>query len=405
MSAPQSSPPAAGDETRTDASSEAATEVSAAGSSGAGVDAAAAASTPLVARVIRWALSLKAVRAYLRYSERNGAMLADSVTYRALFSVFAGVLLGFTIAGFWISGDPEAIAALGRAINSAVPGLVGRDGLIKLDELKISAGLSIAGAISLLGLVGAAIGAIGSLRTAMRTVTDAPATDTFFVWVILRNLALAVILGVGLAASAVVTVVGTAFAGTVASWFGASPESGLAGCFAWLVALVVTFTLDAVVIAVAYVLLAGVPARGWALWSGALIGATGLIVLQQLSGLFVGGAKSNPLLASFAALIALLLWFNLSSQVILIATSWIVTGVNERRDRVHEKYGAPTFPERAVRTAEAKVALAAHDLARARAALPGAGSAGADSDSGGGAGAGSAERDDDRMPAAEASRH
>ena len=63
-------------------------------------------------------------------------------------------------------------------------------------------------------------------------------------------------------------------------------------------------------------------------WPGAFYGAIGLTVLQQLSSLFVGGAASNPLLASFASLIALLLWFNLSAQVILIAGAYIIT---ERR--------------------------------------------------------------------------
>ena len=41
-------------------------------------------------RTIAWALTLKPVRAFLLYSEHRGPMLADSVTYRTLFSVFAG---------------------------------------------------------------------------------------------------------------------------------------------------------------------------------------------------------------------------------------------------------------------------------------------------------------------------
>ena len=40
-----------------------------------------------IARVIAWALSLTPVRAFLRYSERRGARLADSVTYHPLNSV------------------------------------------------------------------------------------------------------------------------------------------------------------------------------------------------------------------------------------------------------------------------------------------------------------------------------
>ena len=74
----------------------------------------------LIARVIAWALTLKPVRAFLLYSEHRGPMLADSVTYRALFSVFAGVLLGFSIAGLVLSGNPELLTALVTSVDAAI---------------------------------------------------------------------------------------------------------------------------------------------------------------------------------------------------------------------------------------------------------------------------------------------
>jgi membrane protein len=129
----------------------------------------------------------------------------------------------------------------------------------------------------------------------------------------------------------------------------------------------VVFALDAVAVAVLFRVLSGVRAGTKALWSGALLGAAGLTVLQQLSGLFVGGATSNPLLASFASLIALLLWLNLSSQVILIATAYIVTSVREEQDRVRYRFGATTFLQRRVQRAEDAVSAAARELEKARA--------------------------------------
>ncbi len=97
-------------------------------------------------------------------------MLADSVTYRALFSVFAGVLLGFSIAALWLAGNPVAWQAIIDAVQSAVPGLIGEDAVIKTEDLRAPASLSIAGIISLVALVGAALGAIGSLRAAVRVL-------------------------------------------------------------------------------------------------------------------------------------------------------------------------------------------------------------------------------------------
>ncbi|RZI93161.1 MAG: YihY/virulence factor BrkB family protein, partial [Microbacterium sp.] len=86
-----------------------------------------------VARIIAWALARTPVRAVLRYSESRGPMLADSVTYRALFSIFAGVLLGFSVAALWLAGDPQAWGALVEAVDRTVPGLVGEGGLIDVD--------------------------------------------------------------------------------------------------------------------------------------------------------------------------------------------------------------------------------------------------------------------------------
>lgn len=319
-----------------------------------------------IPRIIAWALTLVPVRAFLRYSERRGPVLADGVTYRTLFSVFAAVLLGFSAAALWLKGNPGAWDALVDAVDRTVPGLVGPDGLIDLDAIPAPAGLSIAGILSLVGLVGAAIGAIGSLRTAMRAICDQITDDVPFYWVLLRNLGLAIAAGGALAASAVVTVLGTAGLGTVASWLGVAPDDAIVVWGSRLVAIVVTFALDAVAIAVLFAALSGVKAPARALWTGAVIGAVGLTVLQQLSGLFVGGAASNPFLATFGALIALLIWFNLSAQVILISTSYIFTLVEEGQDRVRARFGARTFAQRRLRRAEDSVSLATTELAAAR---------------------------------------
>ena len=99
----------------------------------------------LIAKLTAWALSLRPVRVWFHYLERRGAMLADSITYRALFSVFAGVLLGFSFAALWLSGNPAAWQALVDTVDSAIPGLLGEDGLIDVDEIQAPAGLTLTG--------------------------------------------------------------------------------------------------------------------------------------------------------------------------------------------------------------------------------------------------------------------
>ncbi|MBN9191035.1 YihY/virulence factor BrkB family protein [Microbacterium sp.] len=320
----------------------------------------------LIRRVTAWALQLKLVRAFLHYSEHRGAQLADSITYRALFSIFAGVLLGFSLAALWLSGNPEAWRALVSAVDAAVPGLVGDGGVIDVTVIQAPAGLTIAGVLSLIGLVGAAIGAIGSARSALRILGDRAHDDVFWGWVLLRNLGLAIAIAIGLVASAVVTFLGTAFLGVVEDWLG--PGAGALSAWATrILSIVVVLILDTAIVAVLFVVLSGVRAPRRAVLTGSILGGIGLTVLQQLSGLFVGGASSNPLLASFASLVALLLWVNLSAQVILIASSYIVVGAEEASDRVRARHGASTFAQRRVRRAEDAVRLAGEELRLARA--------------------------------------
>lgn len=324
----------------------------------------------LIARItgplIAWALARRPVRAALLYIERRGPMLADSVTYRALFSVFAGVLLGFSIAALWLAGNPVAWQAIIDAVQSAVPGLIGEDGVIKTEDLRAPASLSIAGIISLVALVGAALGAIGSLRAAVRVLAGTLQDDILWIWVILRNLALAIGIGLAFVASAFLTFAGQLGIVWITGLLGLPEDSPVAAWTVRLVSLLVVFALDAVIIIGVFLLLSGVRPSARSLWSGALLGALGLLALQELSSLFVGGATSNPLLASFASLLALLIWLNFSAQVMLFACAYIVTAEEESTDRVHARYAATTFPERRLQRAEVEVRIATAELRAAQ---------------------------------------
>lgn len=313
----------------------------------------------VVARVLRW----RVARTWLLYSERHGPALADGITYRALFSVFAAVLLGFSAAGLWLAGDAQALSALVRTVDAAVPGLIGSGGLIDPSTITVPTGLSIAGAFSLIGLVGAALGAIASLRIALRTLAGRLADDVEWYWVILRNLGLAAGIGVAFALSAAATVIGSVGVDRIAVLLGADH----AVAAAWterIVSLIVVFVLDTALVASVFMVLSGVRPPARTLWAGAALGGAGLLVLQQLSTVFVRSASANPLLASFAALIALLLWLNLSAQVVLLAGAWIITGVEDAEDR---DSGRPrSFAERRLDRAERLLAAttAERDAAR-----------------------------------------
>ncbi len=80
-------------------------------------------------------------------------------------------------------------------------------------------------------------------------------------------------------------------------------------------------------LAALYRVLAGVRIPPRHLFPAALLGAAALGVLKILGTALLGAAGANPLLASFAVIIGLLIWFNLVCQVILIAAAWFIVGM------------------------------------------------------------------------------
>lgn len=86
------------------------------------------------------------------------------------------------------------------------------------------------------------------------------------------------------------------------------------------------FLFDAAVLAALFRVLAGIRIPFRQLIGGVLIGAAGLALLKILGSRLLVGAGRNPLMASFAVIVGLMLWFNLVSQIMLIAASWIATG-------------------------------------------------------------------------------
>lgn len=185
--------------------------------------------------------------------------------------------------------------------------------------------------LSSVGLLGAAIGAVSNLRTALRIIADKPSGDSFFLWLMARNLLVALGFGSLLGLAAALSVFSGIGIETIASWIGAE-SSGAVNTATRIVSVIVIFVIDTAAVELVFRLLSGMKTSAKALWVGAAYGGFGLIVLQEFSSLFVRGATTNPLLASFAALIALLLWFNLSAQVILIASSYIVVATEDEQN-------------------------------------------------------------------------
>lgn len=293
---------------------------------------------PLVAwmrdRVTRVASS-KPVRVVMHYSQLRGPILAGGLAFQGLFAVFAGLWVAFSIAGLVISGNEAAQNAIVTTLNNAVPGLIDPDGsgpaTGAIDaRILLSAGVfGWTGAIALLGLLITAIGWLGSARGAVRTLFELPSPAANFALLKVRDVALGIALGVALIVSAVLSVAGTSATSFLLGLVGIGSGSVLVTVSSRVVTLAVMFLLDAVVLAALYRVLSAIRIPRRRLWAGAMLGAIGLGVLKVAGSALLGGATRNPLIASFAVLAGLLIFFDFACQVILIAASWIAVGLKD----------------------------------------------------------------------------
>ncbi|MGV8896830.1 MAG: YihY/virulence factor BrkB family protein [Rhodoglobus sp.] len=285
--------------------------------------------TAIVARVMK----LKPARVYLQYGAHNGPLMAAGLSFQAIFAVFAAIWVGFAIAGFIIRSNQEFEDAFLGLLRTNLPGLIGGNGAggaINPSELFSTGILSWTGAIAAVGLLGTALGWLASGRDAVRNIFGLPSAQTNFLILKVKDLGIAVGFGVALILSAVLTVFSTAALATVFSWVGIGAMSSFSEVAARVVGLLITLALDVFILGAFYRVVSGIKIPWRILANGTIIGAVALGVLKALGSTLLGGATKNPLLASFAVIIGLLIWFNLICQVILLAASWISVSAEDK---------------------------------------------------------------------------
>ncbi|GAB3029508.1 YihY/virulence factor BrkB family protein [Parafrigoribacterium mesophilum] len=281
-------------------------------------------------RLIGRAQKLKAVRMFLRYQERRGPILAGGLSFQSIFAVFAALWLGFSVAGLVLRANPELSSAFFATINTSIPGLIDTGsgkGAVTVDQLLQTSILGWSGIIAAVGLLFTGLGWLSSARDAVRALFDLPGERTNFLLLKLKDFGLALGFGAVLLVSAALSVVSTQALGVVFGWLGVDEHSVVASVVGRGIGLVLMLMLDTGVLAALFRLLSGLTIPSRRLFGGALLGAVGLGVLKVLGSALLGGASRNPLLASFAVIIGLLIWFNLVCQVILLTASWIATGM------------------------------------------------------------------------------
>ena len=280
-----------------------------------------------------WLQASRPMRALKHWTQSNGTLLAGGMAYAALFSFFAAIWVLFSVAGLVLANRPDLTDQLIGFLSESVPGLIGEGGVIQADTLKnMSASLTIAGVIALASTLWTAMNFLNGARLSVRAVFDLPPqSDLGFAITKLRDLGLMLGLGLLMLISAVIT---AASSGLIA-WFFNDIVNIHLGPAAEVVLRAVTALIgigfDAVLVAAVLRILCQIRIPAPQLWQGAFIGATLIAVLKQLGSMLLGGASSNPLLATFAALLGVLIFFNFMCMVLLITASWVKVSMDDNQ--------------------------------------------------------------------------
>lgn len=274
-----------------------------------------------------WFMTLRPMRAFSHFTDVGGSVLSGGMSYQALFATFAALYVGFSVFGITLRGRPELLESLVDQINLFVPGLLGEHGVVQLNTLLEARVLDWTSIVAGISLLWVALNWFTGTRRSFRIIFGLEVKQyRNAILLKLRDFVLALGFFLALIISAALTVFSSNLADMLLGWVGLSKENWLFGTLGMLARYGALFIFDTLLLIAMHRFLAEVRVPKWNLLRGCLLGAAGMLVLKVLGGALLGGATSNPLLASFAVLIGLLLWFNFICRALLLTASWIAVG-------------------------------------------------------------------------------
>ena len=259
-------------------------------------------------------------RMIARYGEENGNVLAGGIAYYSLVSIAAGLVIGATIVSFLAQYIPGVRSKFFEVLGNALPGVVGSgtDALVSQNTTLATTTTGLVGLFALLLGANRAARFVGGLRAGVVTMLGRgagnPLQGKLRDFIALVGIFLIALTGLAVqvvaskAASWLVSIIGD---GTVSEWVVRAP------------ALVVGLVIDMLFVAMAIMVLGHARAPWRRLWPVLLVTATVIGALRIGSSALVGSAADNAVLASFAAVLTLLIFVDFTTRSILLSAAWI----------------------------------------------------------------------------------
>lgn len=277
--------------------------------------------------LLSWWQHTRAARANARFGAAGGGVLTGGIAYATIFSVFAGLAIGYTIFMAVLGGNDALRQTVLDTIDANLPGLVkttsdDSSGVIDPADLVLSTGVGITGLIAVVVLLVSAISAMAALRKAVRAMFAADGPGGNVVASKLREVGGFAGIGFAILLSAVLSIATTTAADWALGLLGLE-GSTVGGLVLRGAGILVAFVADAVTFWLIVIVLGGQRPAWRDLRQGILVAGIGLSVVRVLgTSVVAGSADNNAILASFAVIVTLLIWINLIARIVLLAAAW-----------------------------------------------------------------------------------
>ncbi|GAB2860963.1 YihY/virulence factor BrkB family protein [Streptomyces deserti] len=260
-------------------------------------------------------------RSYERLDRVKWTRLAAAMTFTSFVALFPLLTVAATIAAATLSTEQQNM--LEDKIAEQVPGIS--------DQLNIDGLVQNAGTIGLIAgalLLFTGISWAGLTRECLRAVWELPDEEENPV---LRKAKDAGVL-VGLGGAVLVTIAASAVASAMVGWIirqiGIS-GGGWGGGLLYVAAFAIAVLADFLLLLYVLTLLPGVEPTRHRLVVAALTGAVGFELLKLLLSGYLQGVAAKSMYGAFGVPVALLLWINFTSKLVLFCAAWTATQSKE----------------------------------------------------------------------------
>ncbi|MFD5537790.1 YihY/virulence factor BrkB family protein [Streptomyces sp. NPDC127079] len=268
---------------------------------------------PLVGRL----MTTHAWRSYERLDRVKWTRLAAAMTFISFVSLFPLLTVGAAAAAATLSESQQK--DLQTKIADQVPGIS--------DQLDINALVQNAGAVGLIAgtvLLFTGINWVGQMRDCLRAVWELADKDENPVLAKLKDGGILLGFGGAVLATLAVSTIASAAVGWTSRQLGLA-EHGWGSLLLRVVAFAVAVVADFLLLLYVLTLLPGVEPTRRRLLVAALIGAVGFELLKLLLSGYIQGIAAKSMYGAFGVPVALLLWINFTSKLVLFCAAWTAT--------------------------------------------------------------------------------